>query len=273
MKFWKLGLAISFVAVLGLTACDDSTSGDDNGKKEYKAGTIGCTPISQPNPYVQEMRMDSLTITTTFENKNGTVTETYEFNQDIPADTCDYYEGKIGKDPTDYATVKCEKRKITAVLNGKVDEKDFESGSEALAAACKALDGDDIPDVSKNDIDLSKVEACGAKNKGNEFVVKGTGVTLVCDGEIWKPAAVACTKEGEKKEFGTVELVCKDKKWTFETEEDCTKALKKAETFLDLVKFEASCVDGAWQLDLYNAEEPAEEEPAAEGEGEGEGED
>ena len=261
MKFWKFGLALSLTAVFGLMACDDSTSSDEKGSKEYKAGTIGCTVTSQPSPYSQEMRMDDLTITMTIENKSGTVVETYEFNQDIPADTCDYYKSKEGKS-LEYATVKCEKRKITATNNGKVENKDFEALTEAFALSCKAIDGEKIPEVNKDEIDLTKVGKCNAEKKGEEFSVEGTGVSLVCDGEFWTPAKVECTKEGEKKDFGTVGLVCKDKKWTFETKEDCSKAMKKSETFLDLVKFSATCVDGAWQIDLYGAEEPAAEDEA-----------
>ena len=261
MKFWKFGLALSLTAVFGLMACDDSTSTDENGTKEYKPGTIGCTVTSQPSPYSQEMRMDDLTITMTVENKSGTVVETYEFNQDIPADTCDYYKNKEGE-KLEYASVKCEKRKITATNNGKVEDADFEALSEAFALSCKAIDGEKIPEVNKDEIDLTKVGNCNAEKKGEEFVIEGTGVSLVCDGELWTPAKVECTKEGVKKDFGTVGLVCKDKKWTFETKEDCTKAMKKNETFLDLVRFSATCVDGAWQIDLYGAEEPATEDEA-----------
>ena len=257
MKFWKLGLALSLTAVFGLMACDDSTSSDENGSKEYKPGTIGCTVTDQGNAYSQETRMDDLTIKMTMENKNGTIVETYEFNQDIPADTCDYYKSK---QDLEYSSVKCEKRKITATNKDKVADSTFAALTDAFAIACKALDGEKIPDVKKDDIDLTKTGKCSAEKTGEEFVIEGTGVSLVCDGEFWTPSKADCTKEGEKKDFDTVKLVCKDKKWTFETKEDCSKAMKKSETFLDLVKFSATCVDGAWQLDLYSEDEATTEE-------------
>jgi hypothetical protein len=262
MKFWKLGFALSITVALSLTACDDSSSSsNDNGNGEYKPGTIGCTVLSKSGPYIQETRMDDLTITFTVErNSDGSYNEIFGFNKAVPADTCDKYKRKIG---TEYEEVTCKDSTITA-KSEKVQDNGFNDLISAYAALCKEANGKEIPDIQKDDIDLSKLGKCDAKTKGDEFVVEGTGVSLVCDGEFWVPAKVDCAKEGEEKDFDTIELVCKDKKWTFETEEDCTKAMKKSETLLDLVKVSATCVDKAWQIDLYEAEQPSEEEPATE---------
>ena len=268
MKFWKLGMALSLTAVFGLMGCEDSSSSTSNGGGEYKPGTVGCTVTSQDNVYTQETRMDDFSVTMTVKRTDdGTVEENFVFSEDVPADTCDYYSNKIG---TDYVDVTCKGKTVKTESKDKIKPEKFSDLIKVYAEICKEANGTPIPDAVKNDeIDLTKVGKCDST--GKKFEIEGTGVSLVCDGEFWKPAKVACTKEGEEKDFGTVELVCKDKKWTFETEEDCSKTMKKTETFLELVKFEATCVDGAWQLDLYDGKAAPKQE-SEEGEGEGEAE-
>lgn len=256
MKLWKFGIALSLTAVFGLMACDDSSSADEKDKigiddETYEAGKIACVVTSPKDPFVIETRMNDLKIklTATFE-KGAMVTER-EYNKEMPKDSCEHYKLQSNVDVT------CsEDGKSIKVIDKMIKEaSDFEAMTSFLGKGCEEANGKKISEIKEDDIDLSKIEKCTEENKDDEFVFEGTGVSLVCDGEFWVPAKVECSDEDEVKDFGTIELICKDKKWTFETKEDCTKAMKKSETLLDLVKVSATCVDSAWVIDLPKAEE------------------
>ena len=256
MKLWKFGIALSLTAVFGLMACDDSSSADEKDKigiddDSYVAGKVACVVTSPKDPFVTETRMNDLKIKTTATFEKGAMVTVMEYNQEMPKDTCEHYKLQSNVDVTcaeDGKSIKVTDKNIKTAA-------DFEAMTSLLGSACEKVNGNDIADVKKDDIDLSKIKKCTEENKDEEFIVEGTGVSLVCDGEFWVPAKVECSDEDEVKDFGTIELVCKDKKWTFETEEDCTKAMKKSETLLELVKVSATCVDGAWVIDLPKAEE------------------
>ncbi len=227
MKLWKFGIALSLTAVFGLMACDDSSSADEKDKigiddETYEAGKIACVVTSQKDPFVTKKRMNDLKITTTATFEKEAMVTVMEYNQEMPKDTCEHYKLQSNVDVTcaeDGKSIKVIDKNIKTAAG-------FEAMTSLLGSACEQVNGNDISDVKKDNIDLSKIKKCTEENKNDEFNVEGTGVSLVCDGEFWVPAKVECSDEDEVKDFGTIELVCKDKKWSNEEERNSARACK-----------------------------------------------
>ena len=258
MKFWKFGIALSLTAAFGLIACNDTSSSTDDKDAPYEAGTIGCKGTSQ-KPFVQEVRMDDLTITTTMTLEEGVVVETIEYNKPIPADSCEHY-----KLDQNYAKVTCNDKSIKAVNKDKSTEAEFEALTQIISKFCKESNGQKIPDNgSKDDIKFPDIEKCTEANKGKEIeIIKDKGVFIACDGEKWTPSKTECT-DTTKVQIATLSLACKDGKWTLESDKECENGKTEKMTFPN-VEVSATCVDKVWQIDAPKAEtEPSTTESGA----------
>ena len=268
MNFWKLGLALSLTAAFGITACDDSSSADEKkigiDDTTYEAGKVACvvtSTVAETGTFVQEMRMDDLKITMTVSmDDKGVITEKIEHNQEIPQDTCEHYK----LDPL-YKTVECKAKTITAVNEGTFEKSEFEALTALISAACKESNGQDIPKKEEIEENLPKLGACSENNKGEEAeVFEGKGVFVVCDGKNWVPSKNEC-KGDAKVDIATITLACKDGKWTLSSDKECEEGKTEAKKFPG-VEVSATCTDGAWVIDVPEAEAKTEDagEPTTE---------
>ena len=250
MKLWKLGLALSLTAVFGLMACDDSSSAKDDDNGEYKEGTIACKVTTQTSEsFVMETRMDSLTIKMSASLENGSMVTLMEYNMEMPKDTCEHYK----LDKTTEVVCAEDGKSVEITDKNKLDAAGFEALTGLSASWCKEKNGNPISKVKKEDV----VDAltCDKDNEGKEQAFDAVpGVSVVCKDSKWVPSKVECKTEDESKKVGEFTLVCKDKKWTLKAEEACTD--KETKTVkLAIAEVSATCVDGAWQIDVAEATE------------------
>ena len=250
MKLWKLGLALSLTAVFGLMACEDSSSAKDDDNGEYKEGTIACKVTTQTaESFVMETRMDSLTIKTSASLENGSMVTLMEYNMEMPKDTCEHYK----LDKTTEVVCAEDGKSIEITDKTKLDAAGFEALTGLIASGCKEKNGNPIPKVKKEDV--IDAMTCNKDNEGKEQAFDAVpGVSVVCKDSKWVPSKVECETEDESKKVGEFTLVCKDKKWTLKAEEACTD--KETKTLkLAIAEVSATCVDGAWQIDVAEATE------------------